>query len=347
MMRQVCHYREPICDPNQITKNLEIDLLELSAAAAKETLLTGVHMRGWLMLFNEVLVPKDKWLRWQDGGLGVGRELKRSFSNIFGRFLARYYLQKEENVLNLLPIEGDDFLFSPNMRIRKRSKVKGDMPDWIGWTPQGLVVAEAKGSHDPGNWGNQIDSSPRRPPTVKTASDQVAKVEILRKINKSSSEQSIQFKSWVVASRWATKDNNLDPWLFTIDPDSPGVELEPREFRAAVSSLQQTLNRKLVEAMGFACDDYHNSIFLPDIEHLERGIHALAGPMGFIPVRQSSELVALRTFFRGIPLSLVSLSERVLSVDMEVYATEPRRFPSGFSRAGFSVHHLTQDGSHL
>ena len=347
MMRQVRHYREPIYSPKQITKNLDIDLLELSSAAAKETLLTGVHMRGWLTLFNEVLEPKDKWLRWQDGGLGVGRELKRSFSNIFGRFLARYYLQKEENVLNLLPIEGDDFPFSPNMRIKKRPKMKGDMPDWIGWTPHGFVVAEAKGSHDPGNWGNQLGASLRRPPTVKTASDQVARVEILRKINKSRSEQSIQFKSWAVASRWATKDNNLDPWLFTIDPVSPGMELEPREFTVAVTSLQQTLNRKLVEAMGFAFDDYHNSIFLPDIEHVERGIHALAGPMGFIPVRQSSELATLRNFLRGIPLSLVSLSERVLSVDMEVYAAEPLRFPSGFSRAGFSVHHLTQDGSYL
>ncbi len=348
-MRHVCHYREPIRDPAEPITELDIDLVKLSHAAAKETLLTRVHMPGWVALFEDLLVSGTRELRWRSDGLGIGRELRRSFSNIFGRFLARYYLQEKETVLELLPIEGDKFRFSPNMRVEKKAGENGDMPDWIGWTSTGLVIAEAKGSHDGSSWHKQHGSNKREPAPVKKAREQVERAKILH-TGKSGSEREIQFKGWAVASRWATENNECDPWLVAIDPEFPGAEFQGDEFIEVTGSLQASLNRNLAEAMGFPPGDLDRSIFPVNIEgaevHVDAGIHALVGPMGFIPIQQPGELLTLYDFlYHRMPLALVSLSKPALFGDTKVYTAEPQRVPSGFSRAGFSVHFLTERAS--
>ena len=89
-------------------------------------------------------------------------------------------------------------------------------------------------------------------------------------------------------------------------PEFPSAELQGDEFIEVTGSLQESLNRNLAEAMGFARGDLDRSIFPVNIEgaevHVDAGIHALVGPMGFIPIQQSGELLALYDFlYRRCP----------------------------------------------
>lgn len=135
---------------------LDIDLNDVALSSAKETLQTGMHVSSWLNLFDELLVPGTTELIWRDSGPGKGRELKRSFSNILGRFFARAYLETNEGVSELISIEGKKTsICNARFRVQRIRGETGDMPDWIGWTGSGFVVAEAKGSHANGNWSHK------------------------------------------------------------------------------------------------------------------------------------------------------------------------------------------------
>ena len=91
-------------------------------------------------------------LVWKGSGPSKGRELKRAFSNILGRYFARAYLETHEGVSELLSIEGKIMsICNDRFRVRRVPAMKGNMPDWIGWTSNGFVIAEAKGSHDFGS----------------------------------------------------------------------------------------------------------------------------------------------------------------------------------------------------
>ena len=307
-------------------------------------------MPGWVALFEDLLVSGTRELRWRSDGLGIGRELRRSFSNIFGRFLARYYLQEKETVLELLPIEGDKFRFSPNMRVEKKAGENGDMPDWIGWTSTGLVIAEAKGSHDGSSWHKQHGSDKREPAPVKK-----------KPVNKWSGRKFFIPENRAASGKFNSRDG-LSPQDGRPNTTSSihgslrstrnflAPELQGDGFIEVTGSLQESLNHNLAEAMGFPPGDLDRSIFPVNIEgaevHVDAGIHALVGPMGFIPIQQSGELLTLYDFlYHRMPLALVSLSKPALSGDTKVYTAEPQRVPSGFSRAGFSVHFLTERAS--
>lgn len=129
---------------------------------------------------------------------------------------------------------------APGVILQRRVGFTGDLPDWVGWDDHHgrLVVAEAKGSHDRGNW----NGAP--PPPIRTALEQLERVEIV------DSGGAIHFKTWAVACRWGTVANAVTPTIVTCDPDRRGRMLDPAEARKIRAEMRARWVADLLESVG-------------------------------------------------------------------------------------------------
>jgi hypothetical protein len=127
------------------------------------------------------------------------------------------------------------------LRIRRKAGTAalGDLPDWVGWDDdhQCVVVAEAKGSYGISGW---IKGTPQ---PVTTALEQLDRVEIRDAVGL------VSFKTWVVASRWATSKNNLKPVLMEVDPISEGRSLRPDEKAKLKANLRAIWLSKILQGL--------------------------------------------------------------------------------------------------
>lgn len=332
--------------PGMSTKTkLTLDLLDLAHASISELGLTG-----------------DRMLTWRGGGPGLGRELRRAYSNIHGRIFARSYLEANEDVNGLLPIEGNNFSFVPGALVRLRNGKRGDMPDWIGWTATELIVAEAKGTSIGGDWEKSFWHGCATPQCLRTAQEQVARVQI--DLNRYILD--VGFKGWSVASRWATEENGLDPWLAAVDPNLGGEPPSPEEFRISAAEMQRKALQRMIAAFGFSnwtpmvshkdparfteidfrsYREYWRRLVLSD-EREVRGLSAAYIGERFVPIIDAEDVVALTQLFAEDEfLWLATILETPLArAEQGLFFSEYEGERSGgyLSRNGLAVADLRQ-----
>jgi hypothetical protein len=91
--------------------------------------------------------------------LGQAREVKVALSGLFGRFVARAYLERYFN-LSIFAHLGSRMIDLDRRRQVKITRLsRGDLPDWIACAADlsSLTVAEAKGCHDVGGPAKALD----------------------------------------------------------------------------------------------------------------------------------------------------------------------------------------------
>ena len=291
---------------------LGLDLLDLAHASISEVGLTGGPISSLVSMY-EALLTDDTMLTWRGRGPGLGRELRRSYSNIHGRIFARSYLEVNEGVSGLLPIEGNHFSFARSAVVRIRDGEKGDMPDWIGWNETEYIVAEAKGTYSGGDWEKRFWHGYATPQSLQKAQEQVARVQI----DLYGHMLDVGFKGWSVASRWATEENGLDPWLAAIDPAHGGEGPSPERFRDTVAEIQREVLRRMIATFGFSDEvsmisrkepggtvegefqtyrEHWRQVVLSG-ERETRGLSAAYVGNSFIPIGSIEEVGALQQMF--------------------------------------------------
>ena len=221
------------------------DLFDMRLAAwgaAVETLQIDLVAKGWMDLFAALLEPHPSTeLRWLGPGPGVNAEIRRAYSALFGRFFARAALRRYHKCYGLQQVQ-DGLELAPGIELRRKrgAGYSGDLPDWVGWdwSNNCFVVAEAKGSHHKGNWYSAI------PPAVNTAIRQLDRVEIV------DGSGPIAFKTWAVASRWATSENQMEPTLIAYDPVGEGRRLSESERISLRTEVQARWIASLLDGLG-------------------------------------------------------------------------------------------------
>lgn len=308
---------------------LKIELEDIAAAGAAETLANPVLGAGWLRVLQDALAPHDDdWLVWRQDGLGRGKELRRGFSAILGRFMARAYLERRHAVRDFMPISGPNGLFGAHLT---RDNPKIDLPDWIALDEAGgFVLAEAKGSHEggngaPGTWG--IGPSASNP--LARAVRQVRNTALRDDLG-----QPVPVRRWAVASRWACEEGHAKPYLVAWDPED-GAEYDPQRLDRIRIALRRHATAAILAGMGLGglADDvargeisHHlgeSAVRLHgDIEEDDEPIFGVAlGPLGVINLadidlsllRGIEARTGIDTYIFGLTLSEVKGALRGLS----------------------------------
>lgn len=353
---QVRYYREPPCPIASRHQKLPLDLFDLAHAAVSETLLTGGPSSAFSNQLAAFLTGKQD-LTWKGNGPGVGRELRRSFSNIHGRFFARAYLETHEDVRHLTPIEGNKCQFA-GLDVRLRDGQKGDMPDWVGLDSSGLVVAEAKGTYARGNWSKALYGG-TLPQCLQKAQEQVKRVQI----DRGRIARDLKFNGWSVASRWATEKTGLEPWLAALGTGLGVQTLTDDALRNITLALQRTTFSHIVRGLGYSDEtpsdtigssaanpptdfnwnrDAGRRVYVQQEDLSMDGLNAVLFNGAFIPVKSNDELAIFRD--RGVQggqVWLVTALDNALDTVANGQILERQlripRAPSRLSRNGLAI----------
>lgn len=230
--------------PGKPETSLKLELQDLADAAAAEVLANPVLSTAWLNLFDAGLDahPLD-WFVWREGGLGLGKEMRRNFSAVLGRFVARAYLTRRHGVTDFVAISSKKAQLG---RFVVTQHDNGDLPDWLALDASGgPVLAEAKGAHTP--W----DNAPRKWDVGDDGPIGTAERQLMNAYIKTVAGVRVPAKRWAVASRWASVSGPKTPFLVAWDPVEPG-DVDPETRQDLAVQVRRAALAELLAGMGLA-----------------------------------------------------------------------------------------------
>jgi hypothetical protein len=190
-------------------------------AALREVLQTpGAAFATW-SLFDRLLEPGTPGAPFRFlNPLGQAREVKVALSGLFGRFVARAYLETHMNLSFFAHLGPSTTQLNSGKKLRIKKVGTGDLPDWLACSSHlsNLTVAEAKGCHDRPGPGNALQR----------AWTQAKRVSVVAK------GAPVPLKRVAIATRWGSVSGGVsEPMLWVRDPDEPGAEIL-REDKEAI-----------------------------------------------------------------------------------------------------------------
>jgi len=148
MTRTFLHSFEPATASPITGTTVDLEVSDIEDAGIREMLQTpGVAYGAWSIL-DALLAPTGAGTPFIfKEPLGQAREAKVALSGLFGRFVARAYLERYVN-LSIFAHLGSRTINRDRRRLTRLSR--SDRPDWITCAADlsSLTVAEAKGCHD-------------------------------------------------------------------------------------------------------------------------------------------------------------------------------------------------------
>ncbi|MGJ5051644.1 hypothetical protein ACQR09_31575 [Bradyrhizobium oligotrophicum] len=169
--------------------------------------------------------------------LGQAREVKVALSGLFGRFVARAYLERYFNLSIFAHLGSRSLLLDGRRRIEIVRRARGDLPDWVACTANlaSLTVAEAKGCHDSGGPAKALAR----------AWTQAQRIDVTARGKK------VTLKRIAVATRWgAATSGPADPHLSVQDPEDEGEPIEPDDKDALFVGLLRQHIANLIAPLG-------------------------------------------------------------------------------------------------
>ena len=238
MTRTFLHSFDPPTESPVAGDTAKLTVEHIENAGIREVLQTpGVAYGAWSILDSLLTPPKGARTPFVfKEPLGQSREVKVALSGLFGRFVARAYLERYFNLSIFVHL--DNRIINQghrNMTVKRRSR--GDLPDWIACSSDSssLIVAEAKGCHDSGG------------PTkaLARAWAQAGRVNIMSKGRK------VTVKRIAIATRWGTVvPSPSDTHMAVKDPVDEGEPIEPVEKDAIFLSLLRLHIANLIRPLG-------------------------------------------------------------------------------------------------
>jgi hypothetical protein len=275
-----------------VFSQLSLSTADIAAAAVSEITQLALPSAPFGLFLDQLLAPNDPWFKWISQ-LGQVRETRTAFSGLFGRFVARAYLERHQRYQFFDPIRSDSQVLAgaPSLTVQRKQNTPGDLPDWVIARAQGansFAIAEAKGSHNKaGPWT-----------VLEGAKTQANRVEVL------SGGQALTTKRWAIATRWAVAGNpSLNtPWLVVHDPDDGDRKATPaesaavvrgvalRHFAALLDGMQMPKSARAVLAAvsakpgGLKLPEQEQLVFAQAASPPQQGYAALVTRAGIIPI---------------------------------------------------------------
>ena len=217
---------------------IELDVSEIEDAGIREVLQTPGAAYGAWSILDALLSPTGVGTPFIfKQPLGQAREVKVALSGLFGRFVARAYLERYFD-LSIFAHLGNRVV---DLDRRKRAKIerlaRGDLPDWIACKSDltSLTIAEAKGCHDPSGTTKALSR----------AWAQAGRIDVTVKGRK------VTVKRIAVATRWGVASPSpADAYLSVHDPVDIGEALDPQDKDAPFIGLLRLHVASMIEHLG-------------------------------------------------------------------------------------------------
>lgn len=217
---------------------VSLSISEIEDAALREVLQTpGAALGSWA-LFDALLEPTGAGTPFVfREPLGQAREVKVALSGLFGRFVARAYLERYFDLSVFAHLGQRGILLDGKRRIGVVRRLRGDLPDWVACSPTltNLTIAEAKGCHD-------------RPGPAKALARAWTQTSRIRVTCKGAS---VTTKRIAIATRWAsTTGGSAVPAIWVHDPEEIGEAISPEDQQALFVGLLRRHIAELALALG-------------------------------------------------------------------------------------------------
>ncbi|KAB1089218.1 hypothetical protein F4V91_24460 [Neorhizobium galegae] len=235
----IYNFTPPSLDPSP-GATIALDVSDIEDAGIREVLQTPGAAYGAWSILDALLTPTGagtSFLFRQP--LGQAREVKVALSGLFGRFVARAYLERYFG-LSIFAHLGNHVI---DLDRRKQARIKrlarGDLPDWIACKSDltSLTIAEAKGCHDPGGPAKALAR----------AWTQAGRIDVTVKGRR------VTVKRIAVATRWGVANSNpADAYLSVRDPVDEGDPIDPQDKDAPFIGLLRLHVANMIEPLGHA-----------------------------------------------------------------------------------------------
>ena len=217
-------------------QDVHLSVQEIERAGLLEVVQTpGAGLGSWA-IFGNLLQPDKRFVFREP--LGQAREVKVALSGLFGRFVARAYLEKYFNLSIFAHLGESTIDLNGRRKVQIKKCSDGDLPDWIACARNltSLTVAEAKGCYD--------RSGPNK--AVKRAWDQVGRADIFEKGNR------VTVKRIAVATRWGMHTGGPpEPWIAVRDPIDEGSSIMPDDEEAIFIGLVRHHIANMISPLGY------------------------------------------------------------------------------------------------
>ncbi|WP_206075361.1 hypothetical protein [Mesorhizobium tamadayense] len=240
MTRTFLHSFDPPAFSPVTGATVDLDVSEIEDAGIREVLQTPGAAYGAWSILDALLTPTGAGTPFIfREPLGQAREVKVALSGLFGRFVARAYLERYFN-LSIFAHLGSRIIDLDRRRQVKVTRLsRGDLPDWIACASDlsSLTVAEAKGCHDNGGPAKALNR----------AWAQAGRIDITAGGRKAT------VKRIAIATRWGmAAPNPTDAHLSVRDPIDEGEPIQPEEKDALFIGLLRLHIANLIKSLGHA-----------------------------------------------------------------------------------------------
>lgn len=290
MTRTFLHSFDPAAQSPVGGSTVDLDVSEIEDAGIREVLQTPGAAYGAWSILDVLLMPTGSGTPFIfKEPLGQAREVKVALSGLFGRFVARAYLERYFGLSIFAHLGNGKLILDRRRAVEIKRLARGDLPDWVACASDlsSLTVAEAKGCHDPGGPAKALDRAWAQ----------------AQRIDVTAGKRKLTVKRIAIATRWGTATAGpTDAHLSVRDPLDEGEQLDPKEKDSPFIGLLRIHIANLIEPLGHAelADALRGLTKQPFLRRLQRDVAHARVLLDSAPVREFKSANSIDGLVGGI-----------------------------------------------